>query len=344
MLAYTCLAFATASALASAMRSTIEANITASAPAKSESLQPNQYILGWYDPFGTEVMQKYLKRGWQFVVPALCREKGLWFKVNEQMESSSARHCLKVTCHLSGAVSAEFMSRCVWTYCQADLDCGKDGNLLTYGDANVLVDGNNIHTAPRNGAPNKNNILMNSATFKKHDGGLEFRMSDWYSNLPRAVSWYAGGSNCRDQLAQWKEYGIVPRNEESLARCKFKRGQKVSACQAQWNSKIGTQTAWMWKELGPPSDMNGARKVFPGCTTWCDKASCYQNEVPVSEERSKDAFMKMFNSWKRTCEIELDAYAKKRVAKCNNVDGFCLASWEELLPCAEMYPLPNVKK
>jgi len=310
-------------------------------------LKPNQYILTWYDPFGSTAMTRYMEKGWEFVIPVLCQEKGVWVKINKHMAPSAARHCMLVTCESTGAVNFIASDTCPKGTLSNDIwDQDRPHRVLDTNDAKVALNGY-VFKGPRSGPPPEKNgykkSLMDLSKTMSTDRGWEFDMKNFPAgSTPDFKEWIPRSPNCRDDLQGWSSYGVVPRNESSLTECKLKRDEKMLTCQAGWTSKIGTQTAWQWKEFGPVSDMEGLKRVFPYCTKWCQKESCYTKPVPESVTRDEAAFMKVFNSNKKDCEDELDAYAKKRQHKCETIEGlFCFQSWEEFHPCAMTYTLPT---
>jgi len=312
-------------------------------------LNVDQYILAWNDPFGSIQMTPYTEnKGWEFVVPAICRDTGAWVKVNKHMGALKGTHCTLVTCEVAGSVKATALDDCPKNTFTTDIwEKDKPARVLDSNDAHVAINGY-VFQGPRHGAPPQSghrNSLMALSKTTPTEIGWEFSMSDFKSATPKFKEWDARSPNCRDRLALWSDYGIVPKDNSSLTECKNKRNEKVSNCQAEWKTKSETQTAWEWKEMmskaNPSIDMEGVRKVFPDCTGWCDKESCMVTPVPADVKRDEKRSFKILQSKKRDCEDELDKYAEKHMRKCENADTFCFALWEDLRPCAMTYGLPR---
>jgi hypothetical protein len=313
-----------------------------------DDLNIDQYILSWNDPFGSIQMTRYFEKGWEFVVPVLCRDKGVWMKVNKHMGPLKGTHCMLVTCELTGLVKSTALENCPKGTFSTDIwEKDKPDRVIISSDAMVAIKGY-VFQGPRYGAPPQSghrNSVMDLSKTTPTEIGWEFSMSAFPSSVtPRFKEWNARSPNCHDKLELWSSYGIVPQNESSLTECKLKRNDEVLKCQAEWKAKLDAQTAWEWKEMlskVQPADMKDVRKIFPDCTGWCDKEGCAQKPVPAYVTRDESKFVKLLQSKKRDCEDELDKYAQKHMNKCENIDTFCFGLWEELRPCAMTYGLPN---
>jgi len=311
-----------------------------------DNLEANQYILTWFDPVGSIAMARYIDKGWDLVVPAVCRDDGVWVKVNKLMGTSQGEHCFLVTCEAAGGVQVDALDACPkGTFSNDIWEKEKPDRVLENGDAMIALNGY-VFNSPRFGAPPKKGgkgSLMDLRKERNTSMGWEFDMSKFPPSILKFKTWYDREPNCRDTLREWSSYGVVPHDESSLAECKLKRDKEVLQCSAEWDAKIGQQTAWQWKAYGKPqvSDMKEVKRVFPYCTAWCEKENCYVNPEPAYVTRDKDAFMTLFNSKKRDCEIELDKYAEKHRRRCENKGLFCFTAWSELQPCAMTYALPK---
>jgi len=347
--------FAVLIAGASAVRTVNENVLTSQRMVETQredgsNLNADQYVLTWFDPFGSIAMAPSMAKGWEFVVPVICRDSGVWVKVNKIMGQLQGHHCFLVTCEAAGGITVVALDDCPkGTFSHDVWEKEKPDRLLENSDAMVALNGY-VFKAPRMGAPpqkGSKGSLMDLRNERNTSMGWEFDMSKFPASVtPKFTNWADRSPDCRDTLQAWSSYGVVPHDESSLAECKLKRDEEVLKCSADWDAKIGKQTAWQWKAYGEPkaSDMKEVKKAFPHCTAWCEKENCYVSPEPVYVTRDEDAFLTLFNSKKRDCEIELDNYAEKHRRRCENKGLFCFTSWSELQPCAMTYALPKDPK
>mmetsp|Transcript_35830 Transcript_35830/g.83367 ORF Transcript_35830/g.83367 Transcript_35830/m.83367 type:complete len:364 (-) Transcript_35830:48-1139(-) len=339
----TCIAMRTSTGVATAAQGISDTNATSLVNAKVKLLH-NQYILDWFDPFGTDIIAKDIeRRKWEFVVPVLCRKKGLWLKVNKLMKERPGHHCVTVTCAISGSITAEPLLECPYGDIFRRTQDNMPDRLFDTNRANV-VSRDLVWKTPMSGLPPAKGVdgsIMSLNALPETDRGWEF-LNVARLQLARSqfVAWPGPAPFCQEASRKWKQYDLSPEDEGALAACQSRAEEEREQCSEKWNQRIGVQTAWMWKELGNPTGPD-AKAAFPGCTAWCEEVRCDVALAPQELRRDKKAIISLFNSHKYTCEQELDKYAAKTLRRCTGEGSFCFEPWAELEPCAEFLALPQ---